>query len=112
MGSRNEHCCLCGERRRPTHAPVESFSNSCRIVPVEGRRPLQEGRWEVSPQMVVNVQVYRNGGTAPGDTHICDGCIVVGLQEAKAFVDASLAAFSDTPAGRALLTDTQQGAET
>jgi hypothetical protein len=25
-------------------------------------------------------------------THICDGCIVVGLQEAKRFVDASLAA--------------------
>ncbi len=91
MEQRNEHCCLCGERRRPTQTPVESFSNQCRIVAVEGRRPLQEGRWELSPQMIVNVQIYRNGGSAPGQTHICDGCIVVGLREAKRFVDGALA---------------------
>jgi len=37
--------------------------------------------------------MWRNGGTDPGKTHICDGCIVVGLRVAKKFVDESLAAF-------------------
>lgn len=32
----------------------------------------------------------RNGGIAKGDTHMCDGCIVVGLLEAKRFVDVTL----------------------
>lgn len=96
MGSRADHCCLCGEARRPTQAPVESFGNSSRIVAVEGKRPLQPGRWEVSPQMLVNVSICRNGGTAPGQTHICDGCIVLGLQEARRFVDQSLAALGGT----------------
>lgn len=59
---------------------------------MDQHRPMREGRWESSPQMIVNVMLYRNGGTAPGQTHICDDCIVVGLHEAKRFVDASLAA--------------------
>ncbi|WP_349507189.1 hypothetical protein [Agrobacterium pusense] len=53
---------------------------------------LQEGRWEVSPQLLVNVSIWRNGGTAPGQTHMCDECIVVGLKAAKRFVDESLTA--------------------
>jgi len=51
-----------------------------------------DGRWEQSPQLVVSVMLYRNGGTAPGLTHICDGCVLVGLQHAKQFVDSSIAA--------------------
>ena len=57
-------------------------------------RPMLDGRWEASPQMIVSVSLYRNGGTAPGQTHICDDCILVGLQHAKAFVDGALLALA------------------
>lgn len=91
---RDFHCCLCGEPRRPTQKPVESFGNNCECIAIADHRPLQEGRWEVSPQLLVNVSMWRNGGTTSGQTHICDGCLVVGLQAAKRFVDTSLSALS------------------
>lgn len=92
MSPRNAHCCLCGEPRRPTQAPVESFGNNVECLSIKDHRELKEGRWETSPQLLVNVSMWRNGGTAVGQTHICDGCIVVGLKAAKRFVDESLAA--------------------
>ena len=49
------------------------------------------GRWESSPQMLVNVCLWRNGGTARGATHICDECLIVGLEEARCFVERELA---------------------
>lgn len=91
---RSAHCCLCGAPRRPTQKPVESFGNSVECIPVEKHRPLQEGRWEVSPQLLVSVSMWRNGGASPGQTHICDGCIVVGLNAAKAFVDNAISALT------------------
>lgn len=90
--SRADHCCCCGEPRKPTQAPVQSFGNNSEIVTVRDFRELKPGRWEDSPQLLVGVSIYRNGGTDPGRTHICDGCIVVGLRHAKRFVDSSLAA--------------------
>jgi len=93
---RTLHCCLCGEPRRPTQKPVDSFGNEVRIVHIADHRPLQEGRWEVSPQLLVSVSMWRNGGTDSGSTHICDGCIVVGLRHAKEFVDTSLAQLGAT----------------
>lgn len=87
---RSLHCCLCGARRRATQKPVESFGNSVECISIADHRPLQEGRWEVSPQMLVGVSMWRNGGTAAGQTHICDECIVVGLKAAKRFVDDAL----------------------
>lgn len=48
---------------------------------------MQTGRWEDKPQLLVNVGIWRNGGTVPGNTHICDGCLVVALREAKRWVD-------------------------
>lgn len=95
MSGRSAHCCLCGAPRRPTQAPVGSFGNvGSTIVQMADHRPLQEGRWEDSPQLIVNVSMWRNGGTAPGQTHICDDCILVGLRHAKQFVDTSLNALS------------------
>lgn len=91
---RTLHCCLCGELRRPTQKPVDGFSNSVECITIGNHRTLKEGRWEVSPQLLVSVSMWRNGGTDTGNTHICDGCIVVGLQAAKRFVDSSLAALS------------------
>lgn len=51
-----------------------------------------DGRWEKEPQLLVRVSMWRNGGIAKGNTHMCDDCIVVGLLEAKRFVDESLRA--------------------
>lgn len=99
--SRSLHCCLCGELRRPTQAPVESFGNNVGCITIADHRALQEGRWEISPQLLVNVSMWRNGGVSPGQTHMCDGCIVVGLKEAKRFVDQSLAALDPTPGSNA-----------
>ena len=53
-------------------------------------RPLRDGRWEKSPQLIASVSIWRNGGTG-ADTHMCDDCIIVGLKVAKRFVDKSLA---------------------
>lgn len=89
--NRDTHCCLCGERRRPTQKPVPSFGNSVECITIGDHRPLQEGRWETSPQMLVSIAIRRNGGSS-SLTHICDGCIVVGLRSAKHFVDSSLEA--------------------
>lgn len=87
---RSKHCCLCGEPRRPTQAPVEEFGNGLPIIHMDEHRDMKPGRWENSPQLLVNVSMWRNGGTSPGETHMCDGCIIVGLLEAKRFVDGAL----------------------
>src|SRR3954470_15802518 len=92
MTDRSAHCCLCGEPRRPTQAPVGSFGNNMPIITIGDHRELKPGRWEESPQLLVSVNMWRNGGTAPGQTHMCDGCILVGLESAKQFVDESIAA--------------------
>jgi hypothetical protein len=98
--NRSAHCCLCGAVRRPTQAPVESFGNGLPIIHMSDHRPMMEGRWEQSPQLLVSVNMWRNGGTAPGQTHMCDDCIIVGLRRAKEFVDQSLEALccKDEPA--------------
>lgn len=89
MGSR-DHCCLCGAPRKPTQEPVGAFGNEMHIVEMAKHRPMLPGRWEKSPQLLVYVSMHRNGGVAPGNTHMCDDCIVVGLLHARHFVDAAL----------------------
>ncbi len=91
---RSAHCCLCGEARKPTQAPVPSFSNDCRIVEMNKHREMKPGRWEHATQMLVCVSMYRNGGIAHGETHMCDGCILVGLNYAKDWVNSQIAALS------------------
>lgn len=90
MSDRSAHCCLCGEPRRPTQTPVSSFGNDVPIIQMDQYRPMKAGRWEQSPQMLVSVNMWRNGGSN-AQTHMCDECILVGLREAKKFVDQSIA---------------------
>ena len=87
--ARNNNCCLCGEPRKPTQKPVESFGNM-ECIEIGKHRELQPGRWEHSPQLLVNVGMWRNGGVAYGDTHMCDGCIAIGLRAAKRWIDEML----------------------
>lgn len=97
MAPRDAHCCLCGEPRRMTQKPVESFGfNDC--ISIKEHRPLKDGRWETSPQLLVSVCLWRNGGTARGETHICDGCLVVGLNAAKQFIERALSSLGSTEA--------------
>lgn len=86
---RSMNCCFCGTPRRLTQAPLRSFGNDERIIQMSDYREMLPGRWENSPQMIVAVSLYRNGGSNP-ETHICDGCILVGLEHAKQFVDKSI----------------------
>lgn len=89
--SGNKHCCLCGEARLPHQAPTESLSNQTAMLSMKEHRELKPGRWEISPQMLVSVCLWRNGGTASGATHICDECLIVGLEEARGYVEHELA---------------------
>ncbi len=92
MADRSAHCCLCGDARRPTQTPVGSFGNSGdRIINIGDHRPLMPGRWEDRPQLISSVLIWRNGGS-DAHTHMCDACIIVGLQAAKRFVDGALIA--------------------
>ena len=91
MTDRSAHCCLCGAPRRPTQKPIGSFGNNIECITIGDHRELRDGRWEASPQLLVSVSMWRNGGTAPGKTHMCDACIVIGLKAAKRFVDDALA---------------------
>jgi hypothetical protein len=92
---RGQFCCLCGEPRKVGEPMRDGIGNHDCITMAE-HRELKPGRWEVSPQLMAHVGLWRNGGTAPGQTHICDGCTVVGLQAAKRFVDAELTKLNDT----------------
>src|SRR5690349_18968457 len=78
--ARNTRCCLCGAVRRPTQAPVEAFGNGVESIPIYKLRPIQDGAWEAHPSLLVSVSMWRNGGTASGETHICDDCVVLGLE--------------------------------
>ncbi len=97
---RHAHCCLCGAPRRPTQKPVESFGNGieCLLMREHREIPQGPGQLEISPQMLVNVSIRRNGGGIGGE-HICDDCIVVGLKAAKRFVDDALRALGSHDAG-------------
>ena len=86
--SGNKHCCLCGEVRLPHQAPTESLSNKTAMLIMKEHRELKPGRWETSPQMLVSVCLYRTGGTAKV---LRDECLIVGLEEARRFVEHELA---------------------
>ena len=88
--SGNKYCCLCGEVRLPNQPPTESLSNRTSMLNMKEHRELKPGRLETSPQLLVNVCLWRNGGTAEGATHICDECLIVGLEEARKFVEYEL----------------------
>lgn len=88
-------CSCCGAPRRPTQSPVHSFGNSQRsLVSVRDHRAIDSTNIEQSPSLCVHVGIWRNGGGLPPE-HVCDDCILIGLREAKRFVDGSIAALSN-----------------
>ena len=96
FASRGQICCCCGAPRHPTQAPVHSFGNSYdRSISVKDHREIDATHIEQSPSLIASVSIWRNGGGLSGE-HICDECIVIGLRQAKHFVDTSLAALDPT----------------
>ena len=93
MSDRSAICSCCGAARRPTQAPVHSFHNNDRLISVKDHREIDTSRIEQSPSLTVSVSIWRNGGGLAGE-HICDDCIVIGLEAAKRFVDSSLSALT------------------
>lgn len=87
-----DHCALCGEKRRATEPQVKSFGMHDLLI-IREHRELQPGRAEQSPQMMIDTAIYasirRNGGESE-DTHLCQGCIRLGLQRIKEFCEESL----------------------
>ncbi|AHB08381.2 hypothetical protein U875_09530 [Pandoraea pnomenusa 3kgm] len=48
-----------------------------------------DGRmYEMSPQLIVHVGVYRNGGGAATGEHICNDCLLVGIRHALTALSA------------------------
>lgn len=85
--NRTNYCSCCGALRGLS-ARNQSYSLHD-IVQVADHRPIQRGDgrlFEMSPQIIVHVSVYRNGGGAATDEHICNDCLLVGIRHAlKAF---------------------------
>lgn len=81
--NRSNYCSCCGALRGLS-ARNQAY-NLHDIVPVEPHRPMQrdDGRvFEMSPQLIVHIGVYRNGGGASTDEHICNDCLMVGIRHA------------------------------
>ncbi len=89
-----DYCNLCGAPRKPTQAPVHVFRNSvgAEFIRIRRFRPkIGKAMIEESPDLMLSISLYRNGGGLPGE-HICDDCIIIGLRHAKRFVDETLTA--------------------
>jgi hypothetical protein len=79
----SRHCATCGKPRG-----ISLLRQSWRID-LFPKIPMTNNN------LIVHAGVYRNGGTDK-HTHLCDGCLTVGLREIKAHVDELLGAQSPT----------------
>lgn len=87
--NRSAYCSCCGALRGLS-ARKDSYSLHD-IVPVVDHRPMQRGDgrlFEQSPQLIVHVGVYRNGGGASTDEYVCNDCLMVGIRHALANLQA------------------------
>ena len=85
MNSRS-YCHCCGAPRGIS-TPQESYSLHDILVIGEHREIQRHPgqMFEMSPQLIVHVGVYRNGGgTARNSEHICNDCLLVGIRHALA----------------------------
>jgi len=80
--NRSDYCHCCGALRGLAALRSEVGFND--IVVVEKHKPLLHGpgkSFEASPQLVVNVGVWRNGG-CDDQMYVCDDCLRIGLRHA------------------------------
>jgi hypothetical protein len=89
------YCCQCGASRPLTRERSTGFSlndvfSMAKLKPIERCREN-----EIDPQVIVSVQVYRNGGTDYDRTHICDDCQRVVLVKIRDRLNGVLASFGE-----------------
>jgi len=87
---RSSYCCTCGEPRGV--APVRASLSLCATVPVWEHKWLKRPKgffYERQPELVVTVNVWRNGGSS-GTDYICDDCLMLGLRRASEIVESLL----------------------
>lgn len=77
------YCCQCGcprplTRERSTGFSLNEVFRMSALKPIQ-RRPENE----IEPGVIASMQIYRNGGTDYGRTHICDDCQRVVLTEIR-----------------------------
>lgn len=96
--NRSAYCSCCGALRGV--APRGQDYSLHDIVRVADHRPMQRGdgrMFEMSPQLIVHVGVYRNGGGAATDEHVCNDCLMVGIRHALAKLQAVATPLSTHP---------------
>ncbi|WP_225547272.1 hypothetical protein [Chromobacterium violaceum] len=89
MMNRSSYCSCCGALRGLS-AQNQSYSLHD-IVRVAEHRQIQHGDGrlvEASPQLLVHVGVFRNGGGAATDEHICNACLLLGIRHALSRLNA------------------------
>ena len=69
------HCSTCGARL----SPLDKREGGYRwhpIIEVKDIRSLVDGRAEESPQLLIHLSIYRNGGS---EDPVCDECVKAAL---------------------------------
>ncbi|MCU7934159.1 MAG: hypothetical protein KZQ99_04670 [Candidatus Thiodiazotropha sp. (ex Dulcina madagascariensis)] len=80
---KHEYCHTCGAVR--SLAAYRDSISIHDIINMDKHREIQRGdgrMYEMSPQLIVHVGIWRNGGS-DGRMFICDDCLRVGLRYAR-----------------------------
>lgn len=88
--ARPDNCATCGRARKGIERRRQSWSPDLGTVAIPRRTDESDGTpWQQHNTLIVYASVYRGGG-ASEDTHLCDGCLTIGLRELKLAIDRAL----------------------
>lgn len=96
--NRLDYCHCCGALRGVAASQARLVVSD--LVQIQGQRPMQRGDgrlYEQSPQLSVHISVNRNGGGLADREHICNDCLLVGVQHALKKLSALTATEHKTP---------------
>lgn len=82
MSERSDRCWICG-RKRGLEPLRDAWSLNMPTVFVPRTGDPDDKPAQISNDVMVGAYVYRNGGSAKGETHICNQCITVGARAIK-----------------------------
>lgn len=98
--NRRDYCNCCGAIRGLSGQ--QSAYSMHDIVQIADHRKMLRGDerlYEEAPQLIVHVGVYRNGGGASNEEHICSDCLQIGIQHVLTKLEAlrAVSASARTP---------------
>jgi len=79
----HKYCRCCGAWRGV--APLNCSTGIHEVIDIRHYKPMQRGEgriYEMSPGLLANASVYRNGGTSE-DQYICSDCLTMGLRHVR-----------------------------